>query len=211
MRLLRVAAIAVLMLLPVSADAAIVFTLVQEGTDTLLDGLTIVEGTNTLAFDLRLVGTAADAGAALDGFTYAYQAVAGPGTNPSFVNPTGTGLNTLVAPNPNGPWGIVGLGAIPANFAAANVNAPGGSGLQLTVPENVIRFELDTSGLVAGDSVTISEGAPIFSATLGGLAPPSDTLELPAATFTVSAVPEPGSLSLLAFASVACCVGRRRR
>lgn len=100
--------------------------------------------------------------------------------------------------------GIDGSGG---NDVGAAFDAPGGSGLSLTLPRAVMTYTLQTAGLSAGDIITLNPNANNFAAvSLGGNA---YTRSANVASFTVTAVPEPSTAAVLVMAT-AISVFRRR-
>ncbi len=182
------------------SDAAVVIA-------PTLPGGTILEGTPSIDFTLSFSGTDLDATALFDAFTYAVEATnSRAGADPVFTKPIEVAnLNAQLAS-----WQLVDqsqFGA--ANQVAGNANAP--VGVSVSLPSDVLMFTLDTSGLVAGDVVTINTN--LFDVAAVSFEGSPFALDPQQGSFSVvaTAIPEPASFAALGFATAGIAVRRRRR
>ena len=152
-----------------------------------------------------------DAGAEFDGFTYVVEAANSGADVPAFFKPiTSANLNPLMQTQN---WNVVdNSGGGGPNQLAGNVNAPGGSGSRVPFGGFMLAMTLDTSQLDVGDVVSfdpnlfdlasVSDGGNDFGGNGSYL---FNTGEL-----SVTAVPEPSSMVILATIGFGI-VARRRR
>lgn len=163
----------------------------------------IVQGTAQASFNLRLRGTETDVGASFDAFTYSIAATATGSTTGFTATGNSSRLGGLVTQG----WNVVDMSPN-ALTRFGNVNAPGGSGASLSLPQSVMSFTIDTSSLVAGNSIAFDLNANFrAAASLGGV---GYAVSVTPATLSVTSVPEPSSAAVLGL-TMTCVLARRRR
>jgi hypothetical protein len=169
---------------------------------------TIEEGTTTFDFTLSFDGTI-NSEAFFSSFTYAIEATnSRVGADPAFFKPiSSSNLEARLSG-----WTVVdqSSGGGP-NQLAGNVFAPPAT--QAALPNDVFLLTLDTSGLRAGDTITINPdlfGSIATVANLGVDARSVGDIIFANASFSVVAVPEPSTLSVLGGIMMVGLVRRRR-
>ena len=158
---------------------------------------TIPEGTPSVSFTLRFDATAGELDT-FDAFTYVLATDdLGGGTDPAIVAVATTDFATALQD-----WDIVPAGPFPANVIGGNVSFLGTSTRQdlpfagdASFNGEVLTFDVNTSSLVAGDSVSITAG-PGFGFEVSDAGSPFSP-SFAGATLSVAAVPEPSSFLLI--------------
>ncbi len=173
----------------------------------ILTDTSIVEGTPTIGVTLSFSGSGQDVGASFDAFTYGLEAINAGVGNPAFIKPVN---DTNLAPALS-LWQLIDQSEFgDPNQVAGNANAPTNGSVAL--PSAVMTFTLDTSGLLAGDEVTISPN--LFGIAAVSFRGTEYALDLVDASFTVTpstAIPEPNSFAVLGLALSCVAVRRRTR